>query len=277
MGVIPSLKKIKTMNEVTNWKGQHGHKVFVGKVNGGRAKFTIEKSWWRAFVLEKLSKSVLKSNPKINLQLVTKRRGRLTRQEYFSGREIERVKGYSPREMRQVIEGVVKLHNSRVPIYLMPFAKFNFLKRVNSCIKRIKWSGVFTKEEIRVCESFFKRVPKATTTICHNDIQTGNVIKQKNGKLVLIDFGDANVGFKEAEIGRMITGFGWDKKGKEEFLKLYKESGGDINIFRENSKYWEAFGVLNKIRKIVQKGKTNSVENQKRLLQLKTKLMELTE
>ncbi len=274
MGVIPPLKKVQAMREVTNWKGQNGHKVFIGAVNGKRAKFTVEKNWWKAFVLERLSRSVLNSNPTVNLQLVTKRRGRLTRQEYFSGRVIDPKKEFIPKQLTTIISSVVKLHNSKVPFYLKPFAKYNFLRRVNSSMKRVVWSGAFSESEIKLCERFFNDVPKGTAAICHNDIQTGNIIKQKTGKLVLIDFGDASVGLKEAELGRIITRFGWDKKMEKEFLDLYKSNGGDLNLFEKNRNYWIAFGILNNIKRLVQRNIVINSKTQEKLLRLKKKLLQ---
>jgi thiamine kinase-like enzyme len=250
---IPSLKEIHSMTEVTDWKGRTGHRVFIGEVGGEKAKFTIEHRLGEAFVLEKLSNAVLRSNPGINLQLVVGRRGKITRQNYFYGKEIGKNEKFAPRQIRQLIFVLARLHNSRIPFYLKPFAKRNFLHRVNKSIKKLVQSGLFTEKEIALFKSFFSQVPKGTSAICHNDLHAGNLLKQKNGEVVLIDFGDAKVGFKEGEIGRMIINFGWDKKQVEEFLELYKKAGGNISLFEANENYWVAFGLLNKIRSLSKK------------------------
>lgn len=272
MRSIPSLKKIQSMKEVTNWKGRTGHRVFIGKENGEKAKFTIEHRLRKAFVLEKLSKAVLKSNPDIKMQLVTKRRGKITRQNYVPGTDLKKGEKLTPIKIKQFISELVKLHNSKIPFYLKPFAKRNFLHRVKWSIKQLVQSGLFSETEILLFKNFFAKVPKATKAICHNDLHTGNLVRQKNGELVLIDFGDAKVNFKEAELGRAIVNFDWDEKQASSFFEIYKKSGGNIDLFKENENYWIAFGLLSRLRSLAKKWSTLDTKRRTRFYKLKERL-----
>ena len=120
-------------------------------------------------------------------------------------------------DLKQVAKILKKLHKSEIDL-----PKNNFKKRSDQYIKDghsfgRKWSEIENNwKEMQKIMAKMKR-----NTPCHNDVWYQNLIKDRNGKIWLVDWEYATMGDKHFDLAFFIDSSGLNNKQKNIFLEEY--------------------------------------------------------
>ncbi|MFT4305149.1 MAG: phosphotransferase [Candidatus Woesearchaeota archaeon] len=251
--------------EITNYDGIR--KVYLGKENGEKIKYTIEKNSIEAKRLATISKKIQTSNTNLPLQKIISQKGKTTKQEFIEGQEIKKLNNKIIKDIANITS---KLHKIRPP-RVSKVGKRILIKKYKKAIKNLEKHKFFSKEEVIKINKRLSNFKKGKFSICHNDITLKNILVNKN-KTYLIDVGDIIVGFYEYEIAKLFITLELNEKQKQLFLKEYQKYN-DLSSYLKNKQFWNTLAGIIKLNNIFNKYlKTNETYQLKRCNKIKQKM-----
>lgn len=134
--------------------------------------------------------------------------------EFIDGKMVDK---WSNEDLIQIATIMRKIHKSEVK-----FPKNNFRTRINSYLKTIHEKGLRPKAVEDSYREMFKLMANmGQINACHNDLWHENILKDKNGKLWLVDWEYATMGDKHYDLAFFIESCRLNKEQEELFLETY--------------------------------------------------------